>query len=835
MGENTSSIEKVGRGVNLSSEHEQQLGALQGSVLSTASSYANVAVGHQRMVAPTPENEEVPHAVFSDHTKYRFQAQTPSALLWPILAFFLGALALASVCNSVRNSTAKLGLGVRRLASKDNEEQDDALDDLEVLCHQLGDWMPQVPSGGGERSSPSIVEHVLLGLKKYDDPPPTPFLGVTARTIKILETDYDGNESDDQASEPYPKRFKYSFDPEPYPPELTHQPMQVLNPGQHPSWAPATDSSATFPSHPPDSQQPTSSQNVQTMVPQGYAHQEGQLLPSRVALTEAEQLGTPPATSSGVAQMKWYYVASGDGCDEDDEDDDAAADDDGGGDGAGPGPSSELFEFSSGPDLEPPLTGQHQTTQLSNLQDLSGVVGNSLAEDAWLHLPEAQNPSHSQGAQAQAAELLGSTSGSFSSTTPTGSQMQWQFVDVVQDPDGTGLPLPTQSLQHLSTAELQASSVESQSETSAQLTDISNYTHQFFSSLLQRVLSSSSLGCPNCTGTHQEGSDENSATASSGTGIQQESSKEDPATASSGTGTYQEGKNDDSATASSGSGTHQEGSNDDSATASSGSGTHQEGSNKDSATASSGSGTHQEGNNQDSATASSGSATLKDLLKSKKPKQATKRSASQGEGETTVKQTFPRLPTVRCKVSIPHSSVRSPELPSHTPCYLARELLRVWRICNKRSIYQRDVERLLRQAGKLAKHAQDLMASPLKQTPTEAVDQLGRRLLLLEAMYSIKKVLGPRVQWDAWWRYFTAGIPSDYCRPLPEKHRQLSRTLHNLALELSIAVMKYKIGDAPSPEEVATLKEKLFTGETATSHFRREEWDAWRPEGQSST
>ena len=834
MGENTSSIEKVGRGVNLSSEHEQQLGALQGSVLSTASSYANVAVGHQRMVAPTPENEEVPHAVFSDHTKYRFQAQTPSALLWPILAFFLGALALASVCNSVRNSTAKLGLGVRRLASKDNEEQDDALDDLEVLCHQLGDWMPQVPSGGGERSSPSVVEHVLLGLSKYDEPPPTPFLGVTARTIKFLETDYEGNESDDQASDPPTKRFKYSFDPDPYPPELTHQLMQVPNPGQHLSWAPATDSSATFSSHPLESQQPTSSQNVQTMVHQGYAHHEGQMLPSRVALTAAEQFGTAPATSSGVAQMKWSYVASGNGCDEDD--DDAAADDgDGGGDGASPGPSSKLFEFSSGPAQEPTLTGQHQTTQLSSLQDLSGAVDNSLAEEAWLHLPEAQNPSYSQGAQAQAAELLGPTSGSFSSTTRTSTQMQWQFVDVVQDADGADPQLPTQSLQHLSTAQLQASSVESESETSAQLLDISNYTHKFFSSLLERVLSSTSLGCPNCTGTHQEGSDENSATASSGTGTQQESSKDDPATASSSTGTHQEGNNDDSATASSGSGTHQEGNNDDSATASSGSGTHQVGSNKDSATASSGSGTHQEGKNQDSATASSGSEILKDLLKSKKPKQATKHSASQGEGETTVKQAFPRLPTVRCKVVIPPSSMRSPELPSHTPCYLARELSRVWRICNKRSIYQRDADRLLRQAGKLAKHAQDLMASPLKQTPTEAVDQLGRRLLLLEAMYSIKKILGPRVQWDAWWRYFTAGIPSDYCRPLPEKHRQLSRTLHNLALELSIAVMKYKIGDAPSPEEVATLKEKLFTGDTATSHFRREEWDAWRPEGQSST
>ncbi|CDJ30784.1 uncharacterized protein EMH_0049680 [Eimeria mitis] len=227
------------------------------------------------------------------------------------------------------------------------------------------------------------------------------------------------------------------------------------------------------------------------------------------------------------------------------------------------------------------------------------------------------------------------------------------------------------------------------------------------------------------------------------------------------------------------------------------------------------------------------SSKLKDLLSRKRARRAAIRSVVRSAiGGRISSHPYIWVPPVTEKVEIKPSCMNSPELPPTPPQYLAAPLLRFRALCKKRHLVQRDVDRLLMIAGKLAKLAQERMTTVPKHSPGEAVDALGARFLLLHTLYSIKKTLGSRVRWDPWWREFTAIIPSDYCRPMPEMHRKLSRDLHALALRLSAAIMKFKVGEAPEEEEVVALKMRLFFSNTA--FFRRPVWDPWRLDRQSS-
>ncbi|CDJ48747.1 hypothetical protein, conserved [Eimeria brunetti] len=224
---------------------------------------------------------------------------------------------------------------------------------------------------------------------------------------------------------------------------------------------------------------------------------------------------------------------------------------------------------------------------------------------------------------------------------------------------------------------------------------------------------------------------------------------------------------------------------------------------------------------------------LKDLLICKSLRKAAQRSFSLGANrKDATKHPYARLPKLQDDVRIPPSSVNSPRAAVKVSQYLSTELGRFRIICKKRTLEQKDVYRLLRIAGRLAKYAQEMMTSTPRPFPSDAVEALGRRFLLINALHSIKRILGHRVRWDMWWRDFTSSIPSDYCRPQPNKNLQMSQELHSLALQLSTALMKYKIGDAPSDEEVIALKMKLFLGRTCIRCFRRPDWSRWREDGQ---
>ncbi|CDI86271.1 hypothetical protein, conserved [Eimeria praecox] len=244
-------------------------------------------------------------------------------------------------------------------------------------------------------------------------------------------------------------------------------------------------------------------------------------------------------------------------------------------------------------------------------------------------------------------------------------------------------------------------------------------------------------------------------------------------------------------------------------------------------------GTQQDGSNGEVDEAFGGSSrdALRGLLLSRLPTSAEQSSSTEEDNENPPKHPYVRLPKVAQQINIRQTFLRGPEPSFRLPPRLSFDLAQLRAICKLPWIGQVEVNRLLGVAGRLAKHGKELMATSPRPYPSEAVETLGRRFLLLDALNAIRKILGNLVQWDDWWKDFTAGIPSDYSRSSPTHRLPLSQELHQFALELSAAVGKYRNDSPPSDEEVIYLKKKLFFGSTCTRYFRRREWDNWREDG----
>ncbi|CDJ70322.1 hypothetical protein, conserved [Eimeria necatrix] len=188
---------------------------------------------------------------------------------------------------------------------------------------------------------------------------------------------------------------------------------------------------------------------------------------------------------------------------------------------------------------------------------------------------------------------------------------------------------------------------------------------------------------------------------------------------------------------------------------------------------------------------------------------------------------FVRLPLLDSAVKLPPSSEPFPRCRT-CPRFLARELLILRNIFQNRFIGLQQAKQIMRIASRLEFHARTFMVNEPPSRPSAAVEVLGRRFLTLNAIHSIKKVLGNQVQWDNWFLHLVRDVPTEYTQVPTTTTADFSVSLYSFAVELSAAMKMYRMGSAPSDGTVLRIKQKLFCSPKIPRCFRREEWAAFR-------
>ncbi|KAL8430599.1 hypothetical protein ACSSS7_005818 [Eimeria intestinalis] len=141
-----------------SSRTTERAGSQQGTVLSASSPQVPISTKATRV------NSKRWKAASSD------QRGASVLKLWGalLLSLIFAVLFMRPLCH--RNFESSLaGARLRRLGEKEHEGEGDVprptSPDLAELCFALGEWIPNPPSSGGTRESPSLVEAVLAELE----------------------------------------------------------------------------------------------------------------------------------------------------------------------------------------------------------------------------------------------------------------------------------------------------------------------------------------------------------------------------------------------------------------------------------------------------------------------------------------------------------------------------------------------------------------------------------------------------------------------------------------------------------------------------------------------
>ncbi|KAL8448505.1 hypothetical protein Emed_003685 [Eimeria media] len=139
-----------------------------------------------------------------------------------------------------------------------------------------------------------------------------------------------------------------------------------------------------------------------------------------------------------------------------------------------------------------------------------------------------------------------------------------------------------------------------------------------------------------------------------------------------------------------------------------------------------------------------------------------------------------------------------------------------------------DAAKLLLIAEHLAVHACAKMTSDVSLlTPTEAVDPLSRRFLVLWSLHAASQVLKQDWTKQSWWRELVDKIPSHYSRGVPRARRSV-KWVCQLIADLCEAINKLKAGDSLPESVVIDLKRRIFCSPHSPRGLRYLAWDLWR-------
>ncbi|CDJ29259.1 uncharacterized protein EMH_0003420 [Eimeria mitis] len=146
----------------------------------------------------------------------------------------------------------------------------------------------------------------------------------------------------------------------------------------------------------------------------------------------------------------------------------------------------------------------------------------------------------------------------------------------------------------------------------------------------------------------------------------------------------------------------------------------------------------------------------------------------------------------------------------------------------KQELDQKDAEAVRSAAVRLARYMHRRQNEPMKgMCPVRVAYYLGRRYLMLDAIFSAILVLGPSPEALENWREFANGIPTDphfiYKKGCGKKFKRNMRFVKRL----NEAVKQLKSGVRPSAKETVELKRFLLC-ELRNNEFKRGTYDPWR-------
>lgn len=137
------------------------------------------------------------------------------------------------------------------------------------------------------------------------------------------------------------------------------------------------------------------------------------------------------------------------------------------------------------------------------------------------------------------------------------------------------------------------------------------------------------------------------------------------------------------------------------------------------------------------------------------------------------------------------------------------------------------VRRLMNVAEGLASYALcRLTFNVTSSRASNAVRDMGRRFLLLDALHSAARAVGTGE--PPWWKAVLNAAVQDFNFRSKQRRPRPGSCVGTLEKLLGAALMKYKNGSAPSDAEVIRLKRMLFCEPQAPSVFRGPEWKRWK-------
>ncbi|CDJ33092.1 uncharacterized protein EMH_0079990 [Eimeria mitis] len=152
----------------------------------------------------------------------------------------------------------------------------------------------------------------------------------------------------------------------------------------------------------------------------------------------------------------------------------------------------------------------------------------------------------------------------------------------------------------------------------------------------------------------------------------------------------------------------------------------------------------------------------------------------------------------------------------------ARELL------SKQFLYFDDMEKLAHVAEALIEHGTNHQRQDLSEhSPTRAVERLGMRFLLMDAVVSAFIVLGQKPD-EKLWKSFTDAI--NHKPPLGHFYGMLGgrETWASQALQLSRAIETLKTGKRPKAADLVHLKRMLICSPSSHPRFKKPDFNPWR-------
>ncbi|KAL8437699.1 hypothetical protein ACSSS7_000724 [Eimeria intestinalis] len=164
-------------------------------------------------------------------------------------------------------------------------------------------------------------------------------------------------------------------------------------------------------------------------------------------------------------------------------------------------------------------------------------------------------------------------------------------------------------------------------------------------------------------------------------------------------------------------------------------------------------------------------------------------------------------------------------------CYLLREVREIF--VNKPLIVQHDAAYLVHLAEQLANHLFNRMSTDVGHQPAfMAVNLLGRRFMVYDALYSISAALDVNWPLESWWRILAEKVPSEV--DISGYFSNTHTFYIPLIEDLTKALRLFKSGLRPSEELLISIKRRLFCDKLTTYYMKERSWDAWREDDKHS-